>query len=82
MRHRLVASRRSTIETSLNSNSLQVLEGAYVEPTLLPKRSVHGFSLSGAAFYRDPDDEGVVFNRIVGLRDSRGKASRRLSLRR
>ncbi|MEE2834968.1 MAG: glutamine--tRNA ligase/YqeY domain fusion protein [Myxococcota bacterium] len=59
----------------LNPNSLQVLEGAYVEPYAAAEALGSRFQFERCGyFYRDPDDEGVVFNRIVGLRDSWGKA--------
>jgi glutaminyl-tRNA synthetase len=60
----------------LNPNSLEVVEGALVEPSVLedPPDTRYQFERVGY-FWRDPVDgmgERVVFNRIVGLRDTWG----------
>ncbi len=58
----------------INTESLIVRDQAYIEPSLLDavENPRYQFEREGY-FYRDPDEEGVVFNRIVSLRDSWAK---------
>ena len=63
----------STILDFLNPDSLEVREGALVEPSVLgdPRDSRYQFERTGY-FWRDPVDDSAVlpvFNRIVTLRD-------------
>jgi len=58
----------------LNPNSLQVLTGAQVEPYAAAAEPGTRFQFERCGyFYRDPNDDELVYNRIVGLRDSWSK---------
>jgi glutaminyl-tRNA synthetase len=55
----------------LNPDSLQIIEGAFVEPHAAACKLGERFQFERTGyFYRDPADSEVVFNRIVSLRDS------------
>lgn len=58
----------------LNPESLVTYNDAWIEPSLLDavENPRYQFEREGY-FYRDPDEDGVVFNRIVSLRDSWAK---------
>jgi glutaminyl-tRNA synthetase len=60
----------------LNPGSLEVIDGAIVEPSLAEAApgSRYQFERMGY-FYRDPGSSGIVFNRTVTLRDSWAKAA-------
>ena len=61
---------------SLNPHSLEVIEGAKVEPSLArTAEGTHYQFLRTGYFVADKDTEPqkLVFNRVVGLKDSWGK---------
>ena len=62
----------------LNPNSLEVLEGARLEPALASDKGEEAVQFERQGYFiRDPDSKGkrLVFNRTVGLRDSWAKVS-------
>ena len=62
---------------SLNKNSLEVIENAWIEPSVkLTAAGTHYQFLRDGYFVVDPDTtpDHLVFNRVVGLRDSWAKA--------
>ncbi len=64
---------------AINPDSLQVIEGAMVEPSLRwTAQGTHYQFLRQGYFCVDPDTvpEKLVFNRVVGLRDSWAKAKK------
>ena len=65
---------------SLNKNSLEVIEKAWIEPSVkLTAAGTHYQFLRDGYFVVDPDTtpDHLVFNRVVGLRDSWAKASQK-----
>jgi glutaminyl-tRNA synthetase len=64
--------------SELNPDSLKVLDGAYVEDFAAQAEPGGRFQFERCGyFYRDPNDDDLVFNRIVGLRDSWTKQTER-----
>ena len=64
---------------ALNKDSLQVIEDAKVEPSLqLTAAGTHYQFLRIGYFVVDPDTtpDHLVFNRVVGLRDSWAKVNK------
>jgi glutaminyl-tRNA synthetase len=62
----------------LNPESLKVLDRIWVEPFAAQGDPGTRFQFERTGyFYRDPGDEGLVFNRIVELRDSWAKRKER-----
>ena len=65
---------------SLNQNSMEILEDALIEPSVkLTAEGTHYQFLRTGYFVVDPDTtpEHLVFNRVVGLRDSWAKAAQK-----
>ena len=65
---------------SLNKDSLEVIEKAWIEPSVkLTAAGTHYQFLRDGYFVVDPDTtpDHLVFNRVVGLRDSWAKASQK-----
>ena len=65
---------------ALNQHSLETIEHAFVEPSLLHTAAgTHYQFLREGYFVVDPDTtpEHLVFNRVVGLRDSWAKAKKK-----
>ena len=64
----------------LNTNSLEVIKNAFVEPAVINDRADERFQFERQGyFYADPEDytnEKPVFNKIVGLKDSWGKKTK------
>ena len=64
------------LEAIINTNSLQVLNPCYVEPSLIDAKHGEHFQFERTGYFCvDPDsaDGRLVFNRTVGLRDTWGK---------
>lgn len=64
------------LEAIINTNSLQVLNPCYVEPSLIDAKPGEHFQFERTGYFSvDPDssDDRLVFNRTVGLRDTWGK---------
>ncbi|WP_462171546.1 glutamine--tRNA ligase [Pseudoalteromonas xiamenensis] len=58
----------------LNPDSLVVIKGAKVEPSLANAKAEQGYQFERLGYYcRDNKSEGLVFNQTVGLRDSWAK---------
>ena len=74
---RLYASEAPESIEDLNPHSLTVIKDALVEPALIPEKPDERFQFEREGyFYADPidySDEKPVFNKIVGLKESRGK---------
>jgi glutaminyl-tRNA synthetase len=68
------------ISDFLNPESLEVIEGAYIEPSVRDDgfETRYQFERVGY-FWRDPGSDGLVFNRIVTLRDSWAKVGAKLT---
>jgi len=61
-------------ETTLNPESLVVLNNAKLEPSLANSQAEQGFQFERTGYFsRDSKSENVVFNQTVGLRDSWSK---------
>ncbi|XQF91916.1 glutamine--tRNA ligase [Pseudoalteromonas espejiana] len=61
-------------ETTLNPDSLVVLENAKLEASLASAQPAQGFQFERTGYFaRDTKSEGLVFNQTVGLRDSWAK---------
>jgi glutaminyl-tRNA synthetase len=57
----------------INPNSLQVVEKAYIEPSLLKATSGRGYQFLRKGYFcldKDSTPEKLVFNRTVGLKDA------------
>lgn len=58
----------------LNPESLVIIKGAKVEPSLANAKAEQGYQFERLGYYcRDNKSEGLVFNQTVGLRDSWAK---------
>ncbi|WP_462151344.1 glutamine--tRNA ligase [Pseudoalteromonas xiamenensis] len=58
----------------LNPDSLVIIKGAKVEPSLANAKAEQGYQFERLGYYcRDNKSEGLVFNQTVGLRDSWAK---------
>ena len=60
----------------LNPNSMEIIHDAALEPSLLETDGVQHFQFMRQGYYvSDPDSnpQGLIFNRVVGLRDSWAK---------
>ncbi|GGB52855.1 glutamine--tRNA ligase [Oceanisphaera marina] len=63
-----------SLESTLNPTSLQVLQGAVVEPSLRDAKPELAYQFEREGYFcRDNSSEGMVFNLTVALRDSWGK---------
>ncbi|WP_375058048.1 glutamine--tRNA ligase [Zobellella sp. DQSA1] len=63
-----------SFEQALNPASLQVLDGAVVEPSLVKAQPACAFQFEREGYFcRDSKAAGLVFNLTVALRDSWGK---------
>lgn len=63
-----------SLESALNPTSLQVLQGAVVEPSLQDATPELAYQFEREGYFcRDNSSEGMVFNLTVALRDSWGK---------
>ena len=74
---RLYSNEAPTGLEDLNTNSLQVIKNALIEPAVILEKPDERFQFERQGyFYADPidyTDEKPVFNKIVGLKDSWGK---------
>ena len=64
---------------ALNKNSLETIENAWIEPSVkLTAAGTHYQFLRTGYFVVDPDTtpDKLVFNRVVGLRDSWAKVKK------
>jgi glutaminyl-tRNA synthetase len=60
--------------STLNPNSLVIIKGAKVEPSLADAKAEQGYQFERLGYYcRDNKEQGLVFNQTVGLRDSWAK---------
>lgn len=60
--------------STLNPNSLVIIKGAKVEPSLADAKAEQGYQFERLGYYcRDNKESGLVFNQTVGLRDSWAK---------
>ena len=62
---------------SLNPQSLEVIQGAKVEPSLARTAEGTHYQFLRTGYFvvdKDTQPQRLVFNRVVGLKDSRGKA--------
>src|SRR5262249_39661441 len=69
------------LEAALNPNSLEVVDGCYVEPSLLNAKAGDRFQFERQGYFCvDPDStaEKPVFNRTVTLRDTWAKIEKTL----
>ncbi|MFD1008359.1 MULTISPECIES: glutamine--tRNA ligase [Oceanisphaera] len=63
-----------SLEATLNPRSLQVLQGAIVEPSLCEAKPEQAYQFEREGYFcRDSHSEGMVFNLTVALRDVWGK---------
>lgn len=63
-----------SLESTLNPASLQILNGAVVEPSLRDARPEQAYQFEREGYFcRDNNSDGMVFNLTVALRDSWGK---------
>ena len=63
-----------SFEEALNPDSLQILSGAMVEPSLVQAVPEQAFQFEREGYFcRDNKSDGLVFNLTVALRDSWGK---------
>ena len=63
-----------SFEAALNPDSLQILSGAMVEPSLAQSLPEQAFQFEREGYFcRDNKNDGLVFNLTVALRDSWGK---------
>ncbi|KTF08959.1 glutamine--tRNA ligase [Pseudoalteromonas sp. 10-33] len=61
-------------ETTLNPESLVVLDNAKLEPSLANSQAEQGFQFERTGYFsRDSKSDNIVFNQTVGLRDSWSK---------
>ncbi|KTD90317.1 glutamine--tRNA ligase [Pseudoalteromonas sp. H71] len=61
-------------ETTLNPQSLVVLNNAKLEPSLANSQAEQGFQFERTGYFsRDSKSDNIVFNQTVGLRDSWSK---------
>jgi len=60
----------------LNPNSLEVVRGALVEPSLADARPGESYQFMRQGYFTRDADDGLVFNRTVALRDSWAKIER------
>lgn len=68
--------------SNLNPNSLEVLEGCKMEPSLRTARPGDRFQFERLGYFCvDPDttEERMVFNRTIGLRDTWAKVEKKLN---
>ncbi|ASM50079.1 glutaminyl-tRNA synthetase [Pseudoalteromonas espejiana DSM 9414] len=64
-------------ETTLNPDSLVVLENAKLEASLASAQPAQGFQFERTGYFaRDTKSEALVFNQTVGLRDSWAKINK------
>ena len=75
--HGLASTQRCTaeeFESTLNPDSLVVLENAKLEASLAKAEPAQGFQFERTGYFsRDTKSENLVFNQTVGLRDSWAK---------
>ena len=77
---RLYANEAPESLEDLNTNSLQIIKNAYIEPAVISDKIDVRFQFEREGyFYADPldyTDENPVFNKIVGLKDSWAKKTK------
>jgi glutaminyl-tRNA synthetase len=65
------------IPYDLNPNSLEVIQGAKIEPSLQDAKRGERFQFERIGYFCVDPDPGLVFNRTVGLKDTWAKIERK-----